>query len=131
MRNERGVVDYFLYFASNNRLGLSKMKEAMWKVDPGGNFTFSDATNPAQTVLFKHEPNRDHLRQLISNRFTNRHASVREIERFVIEETPFLVSHYKRVLARMEEAGDLQPVNPSVHRRQGTYPDLDLELEFH
>jgi three-Cys-motif partner protein len=45
MRNQRNATDYFLYFASNNRLGLSKMKEAMWKVDPGGGYAFSDATN--------------------------------------------------------------------------------------
>ena len=34
MRNQRNTTDYFLFFAGNNRLGLSKMKEAMWKVTP-------------------------------------------------------------------------------------------------
>ena len=58
MRNERNASDYFLYFASNNRLGLAKMKEAMWKVDPAGGFTFSDATNFDQAVLFQPEPDR-------------------------------------------------------------------------
>ena len=46
MRNERDVVDYYLFYATNNILGLKKMKEAMWRVDQGGEFRFSDATDP-------------------------------------------------------------------------------------
>ena len=58
MRNQRNTTDYFLFFASNNRLGLSKMKEAMWKVAPGGGYSFSDATDFGQNVLFGLEPDR-------------------------------------------------------------------------
>ncbi len=31
--------------------GLQKMKEAMWKVDPKGEFKFSDATDPSQMIM--------------------------------------------------------------------------------
>ena len=44
MRNERNAMDYFLFFGTNNELGLKKMKEAMWRVDESGTYTFSDAT---------------------------------------------------------------------------------------
>jgi three-Cys-motif partner protein len=130
MRNERNVCDYFLYFASNNRLGLEKMKEAMWKVDPAGGFTFSDATNLDQAVLFQAEPDRRALRRLISGQFAGRRATVNEVNTFVIEDTPFHGGHYRKVLAAMEKDGELTPVNPPPNRRRGTYADPSLALEF-
>ena len=106
------------------------MKEAMWRVDPGGGFTFSDATNFDQMVLFQPEVDRRLLRTLIGDRFGGRRVTVRDLERFVIEDTPFLAGHYKRVLAEMEGAGKFTPVNPPRKRRKGTYPDPALMLDF-
>jgi len=53
MRDSADRIQYYLFFASNNRLGHLKMKEAMWMVNPGGEFQFSDATNPNQLVLLE------------------------------------------------------------------------------
>lgn len=36
MLNRHNATDLFLFFATNNQLGLRKMKEAMWQVDPTG-----------------------------------------------------------------------------------------------
>lgn len=130
MRNERGLVDYFLFFATNNLRGLEKMKEAMWRVDPTGGFSFSDATDPNQSVLFAPEPDRQSLRTMIQHQFASRNASVQEIERFVIEQTPFLPTHYKRVLAAMEAEDAVSPVNPPAKRRRGTYGDGAMRLRF-
>ena len=130
MRNERNASDYFLYFASNNLLGLAKMKEAMWKVDPAGDFMFSDATNFEQTVLFQPEPDRHELRRLITGRFAGRRATVEQVETFVLEDTPFHASHYRRVLATMEAADQLTHLNPPAGRRRGTYADKAGVLEF-
>ena len=130
MRNQRNATDYFLYFVSNNRLGLSKMKEAMWKVDPGGGFMFSDATNFDQAVLFQPEPDRRALRRLISERFANRRATVQQIENFVVDDTPFLATHYRKVIADMEAATDLSYLNAPPTRRRGTYADKAAVLEF-
>jgi three-Cys-motif partner protein len=130
MRNERNVCDYFLYFASNNRLGLEKMKEAMWKVDPAGGFTFSDATNLDQAVLFQAEPDRRALRRLIAIRFAGLRPTVKQVENFVVEDTPFHAGHYRKVLAALEKNGELMPINPAPTRRRGTYPDPALILAF-
>lgn len=129
MRNHRNATDYFLFFASNNRLGLWKMKEAMWKVEAGGGFMFSDATNFDQTVLFQPEPDWNALRRLIAERFSNRRARVWDVENFVIDDTPFLASHYRRVLADMEISGEMQHLG-SAPRRRGTYADKTAVLEF-
>src|SRR5205823_2638058 len=124
------LVDYFLFFATNNLRGLEKMKEAMWRVDPTGGFSFSDATDPNQSVLFAPEPDRQSLRTMIQHQFASRSASVQEIERFVIEQTPFLPTHYKRVLAAMEAENAVSPVNPPAKRRRGTYGDGAMRLRF-
>lgn len=130
MRNDRGLVDYFLFFATSSTQGLSKMKEAMWRVDPGGGFRFSDATDLNQPVLFEPEPDRELLRRQIAQRFAGTQISVREIERFIVEQTPFLTTHYKKVLAAMEADGSLQPVSAPSKRRTGTFPDGNLVIAF-
>jgi hypothetical protein len=102
----------------------------MWKVDPAGGFTFSDATNLDQAVLFQAEPDRHALRRLIAGRFAGRRAAVNQVESFVVEDTPFHSGHYRKVLAAMEKNGELTPINPASTRRRGTYPDSALVLDF-
>jgi hypothetical protein len=52
MRNKNNRPIYYLFFATNNRLGHQKMKEAFWSIDTSSGLRFSDATNPNQPVLF-------------------------------------------------------------------------------
>src|SRR5205809_443781 len=48
--------EYFLIFATHSIEGLKAVKAAMWKVDPTGQFQFSDATVSSQLTLFAPEP---------------------------------------------------------------------------
>jgi len=130
MRNERNAMDYFLFFATNNQLGLKKMKEAMWKVDEGGTYTFSDATDPKQSVLFSDEPDRHLLKKMIVEKFSGIEAAVFQIEQFVVCDTPFRETHYKKVLQALETDGDIIPINAPATRRRGTYADENLRLRF-
>lgn len=130
MRNAHNRMDYFLFFATNHELGLRKMKEAMWKVDESGTYTFSDATDPNQTVLFAAEPDRPLLGRMITDKFRGTDASVAEIETFVVRDTPFTDSHYKKVLASLESARMISPVCPPLKRRSGTYADPHMVLRF-
>jgi hypothetical protein len=82
MRNKRDTMDYFLFFATNNELGLKKMKDAMWRVDESGTYTFSDATDPNQSVLFSAEPDSQLLTRLIVNTFGGTETTPEEIESF-------------------------------------------------
>lgn len=68
MRDERDKVIYYLFFASNNRLGHQRMKEAFWKVDNLGGYKFSDSTNPNQMVLFSPDPSSE-VAQLLRRNF--------------------------------------------------------------
>jgi len=130
MRNVRNTVDYFLFFATNNELGLKKMKEAMWRVDEGGTYTFSDATDPNQSVLFSAEPDRRLLTRLIVDKFAGAEATVNDVERFVIHNSPFRETHYKKALQALEDGGKLTPINPTPKRRRGTYADMNMRLSF-
>jgi len=123
MQNTRSHTPYFLFFATRHIRGLEKMKAAMWGVDPTGEFRFSDRTNFSQPVLF-YAPDFDRLRALIVSRFNGRSVQVEEIERFVVAETPFLATHYKRqVLAELERSSPplIEVLTP--RSRRGSYPD--------
>jgi three-Cys-motif partner protein len=131
MRNDKDVTDYFLFFATNSPRGMAKMKEAMWKVDQSGEFRFSDATNPAQELLFSPTPNFDALRRAIVGRFSGGETTVAAVEDFVLAETPYRETHYKKqVLAPLEREGKISPVNPPAGRRPNTYATPTMVLRF-
>ena len=131
MRNNKGRVDYYLFYATNNMTGLKKMKEAMWKVGEAGEFRFSDATNPNQAVLFEYSPDFDALRRQIRKRFDGQETTVGEIEEFVLTETAFRETHYKvQVLKPLESAGVVEAIDPPSERRSGTYGNESLRLRF-
>ena len=132
MKNFRDATDYFLFYATNNLLGLKRMKEAMWKVDQSGEFRFSDATNPLQPVLFGNEPQFDVLKGQIMSRFQGLETTVGEIEEFVLSETAFRETHYKRILRQLEKSQPpgLVAIEPPAKRNTGNYSDQSLKLRF-
>ena len=132
MRNIKDRVDYYLFYATNNIRGLSRMKDAMWKIDESGEFSFSDATDPNQAVLFGNEPRIDLLQRQLLDHFGGRDTSVEEVEQFVLEKTAFRETHYRRVLKEFERAEPpvIEVVNPPPRRRRGTYPNKSMRLRF-
>ena len=133
MRNEQDVTDYYLFYATNNLRGLSKMKEAMWKIDESGEFIFSDATDPSQMILFEKKPPFAVLKRKIVDRFRGLTVSVEEIEHFVLADTAFRETHYKRQILRRMELGDpteIIIVDPPASRTRGTYGQKSLQIKF-
>jgi three-Cys-motif partner protein len=130
MSNARDVTDYYLFYATNELLGLRKMKEAMWKVDETGEFRFSDATDPNQLVLFEKAPNLPSLQAGLLAAFSGKEASVGDIEKFVLVETAFRETHYKRILTALERAGQMKIINAAPGRRIGTFADPLMVVRF-
>jgi len=126
MMNAGNRTDYFLLFGTNNIAGLKKMKEAMWMVDEASGLQFSDATDPDQEVLFSPEPNFADLKRRIVAKFSGLEVPVSEIEEFVVAETPYRETHYKRqVLKGMEQQADppeLEVTAAGSGRRSGSFP---------
>lgn len=131
MSNDRDVTDYILFYGTNEVLGLKKMKEAMWKVDESGTFRFSDATDPNQTVLFGTEPNSLQLKHDLVRKFKGSKRTVKEIEHYVVTETAFRETHYKKVLKAMElETGEIEIKSAPEGRKKGQYGSPDIEIYF-
>ncbi len=53
MRPTAGAVLYHLFFATNNREGFHKIKEAMLKVGSKGDYCFVDTTDPNQRTMLE------------------------------------------------------------------------------
>jgi hypothetical protein len=51
---EAGCNTYYLFFGTGSRMGLRRMKDAMWKVDPEARQAFRDSTLADHPVLFEH-----------------------------------------------------------------------------
>jgi hypothetical protein len=130
MSNAKDVTDYYLFYATNELLGLKKMKEAMWKVDETGEFRFSDATDLNQLVLFEKAPNLPLLRRRLLEKFSGKEVSVGDIETFVVVETAFRETHYKGILRAIEGEGGLKVVRAAPGRRTGTFPDPSAIVRF-
>jgi hypothetical protein len=123
MRNMTGNLDYLLFFGTNSLKGLAKMKEAMWKVDSSTGFTFSDATDPRQEIVFGREPDRGDVRRRLFAEYAGRTVTVEEIERFMLVSTPYRETHYKPVLKELEREGTRLAVVAAKHgRKRGTFP---------
>ena len=107
MRSKKNRVVYHLFFASNNKKGHEKMKGAMWKVDPSGEFTFSDAMNPGQQDLLKCAY-QGTLKSDLRRRFANeKKILIERVVDYVIEDTAFLPRHMREVLSLLESEGGL------------------------
>lgn len=123
MKGRRNPTKYFLFYGTNHKLGLEKMKDAMWSVDQGGGFTFSDATNPNQCVLFGNEPDYSYLKNLLISKFSGKQVTIESIEDYVVCETPFKRSHVKtNTLAPMEKANEIKVVKSKRKTKRG-YPE--------
>ena len=126
MRDRDNRVVYYLFFASNNPLGHLKMKEAMWKVDPMGDFTFSDATDPNQALLFN-APSTTPLSEALIGKFKGMgQIRVERVEAYVIDETAYLRKNMGEALQQLENDGRVKVADTKTDgkkRRAKTFPN--------
>ncbi|HOX59265.1 MAG TPA: three-Cys-motif partner protein TcmP [Verrucomicrobiota bacterium] len=132
MRDRQDRTQYYLFFATNNIMGLRKMKDAMWKVDPNGDFRFSDATNPSQLVLLENDPKLLLAHQLCE-RFTGKGlVTGKRVLSFVETRTAFRKTHLTAVLKMEEKSARIRVDGVKTNgkpRKPNTFPD-DVRLEW-
>jgi three-Cys-motif partner protein len=134
MKNAQGKVVYYLFFLSNNSLGYEKMKDAMWAVDPSGTYSFSDATDKAQEVLFSASDMWMPIveKQLFKEFEGQLNVPMETVTKHFSEKTIFLEKHLKEALRKLEQSGRISP-HPQKRngktRIRGTFPD-DVILDF-
>lgn len=116
---------HHLVFGTNDKVGLARMKTAMWKLDPVGGVRFVDSTQPDQGVMLEPEPDLAPLLAALKENFGGRVFTIEEAEDFTLFETPFLHdSHLKsKTLAPAEKLGELEAVEAPADRRKNTYKE--------
>jgi three-Cys-motif partner protein len=120
MYDGRGKRLYDLYYCTREPIGLDRMKQAMWKVAPSGDFTFRDRL-AGQDVLFGLDVDTEALQSHLAKHFAGQAVDIKSIIEHVIVATPFHSSHVKmKTLAVMQRKGQISSPN---QRRAGQYPD--------
>jgi three-Cys-motif partner protein len=96
-----------LFYGTRSLVGVRKMKEELWKIDPVGGGYFSDVTCGMAT-LFTPDPDLTPLRRGIIGRFNTKTVKVADVDDYVVGATPFLPRHYKAILRTFEELGQIE-----------------------
>lgn len=109
LKDNRNSRIFCLLFATNSYSGLSKMKNAFWKVDPDAGTSFSDATNPNQVVLIDtHQFNAESLARQIHAEFRGKSVTGKEVEQFVIINTAYVEKHKTAALRHLKKEKIIQ-----------------------
>jgi three-Cys-motif partner protein len=120
MKDANSSLVYDLFFATNHPLGHEKMKEAMWRVDESGGFSFSDGLDPDQIVLFTSNPGTD-LAPRLWNHFRGQNLDVADVY-WHAQHTVFLEKHVRNALGLLEEGGcpRVGRIDVAEFKRDGT-----------
>lgn len=126
MVNQSGHTGSYLFFCTRDDQAYDKMKEAMWKLAPGGGYRFDDRL-AGQQVLFDDEANTGPLQDELAQHFAGQTVPFEEVRRYVVRKTPFHSGQVKvKTLKPMQTAGRISSPN---QKKKGTFPDGTL-IEF-
>lgn len=116
---------YSVFFATGHPLGSDRMKKAVWKIAPFGDFSFRGGDDSDQMVMLGvAQPDYTLLTDALYRRFGNSGwVPMRAIVGFVqSDETIFHDGQLKKQLKSMEQEGRLK-VDPATRKRALSYPD--------
>lgn len=121
---------YAIFFATQSTKGSDRMKQAIWKVAPFGDFAFR-GTHSSQLVLGMNDPDLRPLRTALRNRFGGEDwVSIAQVQEFVAsDQTDFHTGQLKGcTLKPMEQAGEIE-IDATTRSKKGTYP-TGTQLRF-
>ncbi len=119
-----GKNSYVLFFGTNHELGLRRMKDSMWKIDPAGGAIFRDSSTVDHPVLFETKPDLTRLEFELRTRFAKDPFSIATAAQFTLTETAFRDNgHLKPALKAAEAEGRIELVTARPGRRRGQFPD--------
>lgn len=118
MINSGGHTGSYLFFCTREAKAYDRMKDAMWKVAPSGDFGFDDRY-AGQPMLFGDEANTVPLQNQLSRHFAGQTVSIEQVIQYVITDTDFHSGQVKRkTLVPMQTAGLITTDRP----RKNQYP---------
>ena len=134
MVNNRNLTQYYLIFGSRKALGMRKMKEAMWKVVPTGEFSYYDLARPNQLPLFERSLDRQYAQDLARIIQENRRGTTITKEDLLENEVALHPTAIDRHLTQSLRILELDPPQIEVkksdgsRRRAGTYRDCLIRV---
>ncbi|MFD8891019.1 three-Cys-motif partner protein TcmP [Streptomyces sp. NPDC059566] len=113
MINKTGHIGYYLFHGTRDVKGVELMKDAMWKVDPGGGFTFSDRLAGQDVLFTESSVDTDPLRRALLRKFSGRRVTISAIEDYTLIHTPYRKTHLRSpVLTPLERQGIIKVERP-------------------
>lgn len=122
MRDTTDSTHYYLVFASQEPLGLKKMKEAMRRIDRSGSYCFTDG-GVGQHVLFRPDDPQVFAKQL-HERFVGRVVLRDELCDIALLETPF--TDPAPMLRELEQDAMIEVTSTNPKRRRGSFNEDTL-----
>lgn len=120
MYDYRGKRIYDLFYCTQELIGLDRMKQAMWKMAPSGDFSFQDRF-AGMDVIFGDVVDTWPLRKHLLDHFAGQAVTIESIVDHVIASTPYASNHVKRsTLAEMQKEELISSPNQT---RKNSYPD--------
>ena len=115
---------YSVFFATGHPLGSDRMKKAIWKIAPFGDFSFRGGDSDQMVMLGVAQPDYKLLSDALYRRFGNSGwVPMGDIVGFVqSDETIFHDGQVKKQLKSMEQEGRMK-VDPTTRKRALSYPD--------
>ncbi len=115
---------YTLFFATQNDQGCDKMKQAMWKAAPFGDFRFKGGMDRQFTLgpeIVDFSPLEDDLRREFG---LDQYVPIESVRKFTrSDKTAFHTGHLRNVLSAMERQEMLAIKDSARKRRKGNYPN--------
>lgn len=120
---EGGRLVYAIFFGTKHLLGCDRMKQAIWKVAPFGDFAFRGTRSDQLGLDLAHvDPGQlgNELREVFSGR---EWIGVEEAAQFTqSDRTDYHSGHLKKALVHLERSGQLE-VKPESRKKVRTFPD--------
>jgi hypothetical protein len=114
---------YTLFFATKHALGCDRMKQAMWKAAPDGNYRFVGSRVGQQSLGLTASVEPTLARQLAGEFGGSGLIGVELVKRYLqSDRTDFHSGHMSRTLKYLEERGGIE-IEPGSRRRARTYPN--------
>lgn len=127
MVNDSGHIGNYMFFCTRNLQAFDRMKQAMWKLAPGGGYRFEDRF-AGQPVLFRSEDATGPLRDYLLQHYAGQTVPIKQLIDHVVAETPFHSSQVRRAtLKPMQEDGLIQVLGQT---RKGTYKEGVVSIVF-
>jgi three-Cys-motif partner protein len=125
MIGDQNQLLYYLVYGTKHWKGLEVMKEAMWKVDRRGTYTFSDLTDVNQTYIIDWQNSAYWVpiaAGMVHDRFKGDTVEESVVHQFVITDTPFI---YRKPILKHLESGCHPPKIRSVtgRKKRLSYPE--------